>query len=476
MAVLNDLEPKNVFHFFEEISAIPHGSGNTKQISDWLMNFARHRNLEAYQDDLNNVIIIAKASEGYENAEPIILQGHIDMVCEKAPDCKKDMKREGLDLAVNGDTIYAKGTTLGSDDGIAVAIMLAILDDKTILRPRLETIFTVDEEIGMLGASGLDVSVLKGRRMLNLDSEIEGVFTVSSAGGNVTQCTLPIKRETFSGKTLSITVGGLRGGHAGIEINKGLANANILLGRVLYAVKTNLRLISVSGGLKDNAIPREATAKIVTDDAETFSKICADLERQIKNEYRITDPDIFISINKCEMSEPMDEESTRKIISFLTCLPNGIQTMSADIPGLVQTSLNLGILKTTNANVTASSGVRSSLDSEKQMLVNSLTCLTEMLGGNVKIFGDYSGWEYQKNSPLRDLLTEVFTEQYGYAPKFESIHAGVECGIFASKLSGFDCVSIGPTLTEIHTYREKLHIASVQRLWKMILEVLKRLK
>ncbi len=478
MSILGNLKPQGVFRFFEEMCAIPHGSTNTKQISDWLMDFARQRNLEAYQDPLNNVIIIKEATAGYEEAEPVILQGHMDMVCEKALDCQKDMSKEGLDLAVDGDIVYAKGTTLGGDDGIAVAMMLAILDDDEICHPRVEAVFTVDEEIGMLGAIGIDVSMLKGRRMLNLDSEEEGVFTVSCAGGSTTQCTLPITRENFEGQTLKLTVGGLQGGHSGTAIDKGLGNASLLLGRVLYAAsqRATLRLIGVRGGLKDNAIPVEAFAMLVTSDAEAVRSVCKEMDEQLKNEYRITDPSVFVAAEEGIYSLPMDQESTDRVLCFLTCLPNGIQAMSAGIPGLVQTSLNLGILDTFEARLVGSNSVRSSVGSQKQMLIDRLTCLTENLGGSVKVSGDYSGWEYRQDSPLRDLLVEVFVEQYGYEPKMEAVHAGLECGIFVGKLPGLDCVSLGPDLTEAHTYREKLYIASVQRVWTMLLETLKRMK
>ena len=478
MAILEHLEPRGVFRFFEELCAIPHGSSNTKAVSDWLMDFARERGLEAYQDGLNNVIIIKEATSGYESAEPVILQGHMDMVCEKAPGCAKDMEKEGLDLAVDGDAVYAEGTTLGGDDGIAVAMALAILDADDIPHPRLEAVFTVDEEIGMLGATALDVSMLRGRRMLNLDSEEEGVFTVGCAGGNLTQCTLPLTRAPYAGKALTVTVGGLRGGHSGAEIDKGLGNANMLMGRLLYAAsrKAELRLVEVNGGLKDNAIPRETVATLVTTDPEAVLAVCRELDAQLKNEYRTTDPNVFVTAAESTASLPMDDDTTRRVLCFLTCAPNGIQAMSADMPGLVQTSLNLGILKTEKDAVIASFCVRSSIDGQKQMLVERLTCMTEALGGTVEVFGDYSGWEYRPDSPLRELLVEVFTQQYGHAPRIEAIHAGVECGIFAGKLPGLDCVSVGPDLTEIHTCRERLHIASVQRLWVMILETLKRMK
>ena len=478
MAVLENLEPKSVFGFFEEMCAIPHGSGNTKAVSDWLVAFARERGLEVHQDRMNNVIIIKEAAPGYENAEPVIIQGHIDMVCEKAPDCTRDMEREGLDLAVEGDTVYARGTTLGGDDGIAVAMALAVLDDGNLLHPRVEAVFTADEEIGMLGAMELDVTPLRGRRMLNLDSEVEGVFTVSCAGGNMTRCFLPLTRVPFDGTALTVKVGGLQGGHSGTEIHKGRGNSNLLMGRVLLAVsqETALRLISVNGGMKDNAIPMETTAVLLAENAETARKVCERLDRELKKEYRVTDPGVFVSLTQGGKGLPMDVDSTARVLCLLSCVPDGVQTMSADIPGLVQTSLNLGILTTDEETLAASFCVRSSVASQKEMLVARLRCLTAQLGGTVEIRGDYPGWEYRPDSALRELLVEIFTRQYGYSPKIEAIHAGLECGMFSGKLPGLDCVSLGPDLTEIHTCREKMHISSVQRVWTFLVEALRRMK
>lgn len=478
MAVLGHLEPQGVFSFFEQLCAIPHGSFNTRKISDWLVSFARERGLEHYQDEVGNVIIIKEASPGYENADPVIFQGHMDMVCEKAPDCVKDMEKEGLDLVVDGDLIRAEGTTLGGDDGIAVAFALAILDAKDICHPRFEAVITVDEEVGMDGAAALDVAPLKGRRMLNMDSEDEGVFTVSCAGGNLTHCTVPVRREAFDGTALHIEVKGLMGGHSGVEINKGRANANCQLGRVLYAVakKTDMRIVTVNGGLKDNAIPISAAADVVVADKAVACAACEEMEAALKNEFRVTDPGVTVSVSETDSAVPMDLLSTDRVLCMLTCLPNGIYAMSADIEGLVQTSLNLGMFSTEEDRANADFCVRSSVASQKQMLVDRLESLTKMLGGTITVSGDYPGWEYLQESPLRDLMTEVYTEQCGSAPKIEAIHAGVECGLFAGKLPGLDCVSFGPDLMEIHTFRERMSVSSVQRTWKMVLEVLRRMK
>lgn len=479
MNVLEHLEPKSVFRFFEEMCAIPHGSRNTKAVSDWCADFARARGLEYHQDGDNNIIIIKEAAPGYEAAPPVILQGHLDMVCEQTADCQKDMSREGLDLAVDGDFVYAKGTTLGGDDGIAVAMALALLDAEGLPHPRLEAVFTVDEEIGLLGAASIDVTPLKGRQMLNLDSEAEGIFTVSCAGGNTSACLLPLTRAPFDGAGVTVAVGGLTGGHSGAEIHKGRANANVLMGRILRAAarRTELRLLRVDGGLKDNAIPVACTAQVVAADPQAVLDAVREMEAALRNEYRVTDPALWIRAEaSAATEEPMDERSTRRVLCMLACLPNGVQAMSAEIHGLVQTSLNLGILATEETSLRASFCVRSSVDSQREMLKDRLTCLMEELGGTVEFAGDYTGWQYREDSPLRDRMVEVFREQYGKEPKIEAIHAGLECGVFAGKLPGLDCVSIGPDLFEIHTPRERLSIFSVQRIWDFVVEVLKRSK
>ena len=477
MAVLDQLEPKNVFRFFEQMCAIPHGSYNTKAVSDWCVAFAKERGLEHYQDEMNNVILIKEASVGYEEAQPVILQGHLDMVCEKAPGCEKDMAREGLDLAVEGDYIYAEGTTLGGDDGIAVAMALAALDDESLPHPRLEVILTTEEEVGMDGAVALDVSPIRGRKLLNLDSEAEGVFTVSCAGGSMAACGLPVARAPFGGDILRVRVAGLTGGHSGAEIHKGRANANMLLGRLLrtMAAETELRLVSADGGLKDNAIPVAAEAVVAAEDGRKAKAAAERMAACFQTEYRRSDPMLTVTAEEAAAAwQPMDASSTERAVCLLACAPNGVQTMSQDIHGLVQTSLNLGILKTGENAVTASFCIRSSVDSEKEMLKDRLACLLAQLGGGVSFSGEYPGWAYRPDSPLRELMTEVYREQYGREPKVEAIHAGLECGLLAGKLPGLDCVSIGPDLLEIHTPREKMSISSVQRVWMFVREILKR--
>ncbi|MDY3013877.1 MAG: M20/M25/M40 family metallo-hydrolase [Evtepia sp.] len=313
----------------------------------------------------------------------------------------------------------------------------------------------------------------------SIDSEAEGVFTVSCAGGNTTTCILPVARVPFAGVGLVLTVGGLTGGHSGAEIHKGRANANMLLGRVLQQVaqKTALRIGKVEGGLKDNAIPVESRAQIAVADGAAAQEAIQAMDAILKNEYRVTDPGLFVKAEPLPQGEaPMDQAGTDKVICMLTCLPNGIYAMSAEIPGLVQTSLNLGILVTEGDAVRASFSVHSSVDSQKQMLKDRIACLMTQLGGRTEFAGEYTGWQYQEESPLRDLMVEVFREQYGKDPKIEAIHAGLECGLFAGEMPGLDCVSIGPDLLEIHTPRERLSISSVERLYTFLVEVLKRSK
>ena len=468
MAVLEHLEPGRVFHFFEQMSAIPRGSGNTKAVSDWLAEFARKRGLRYQQDALNNIIIFKDASAGYEGAEPVILQGHMDMVCEKAPDCGKDMTREGLDLAIDGDFVYAKGTTLGGDDGIAVAMALAVLDDESLPHPPIEVVITVDEETGMDGAMGIDVSGLKGRRMLNIDSEDEGVFTVSCAGGATSCLTVPVKRVPVQGNAWRIGVRGLTGGHSGVEINKGRANANKVLAAALQGLPVTL--CSIAGGSKDNAIPRASEAVVVSEANDFAALFAANAAKAALPE---TEQHAEFYCEPAEAGEMLAESEA--VLGLLNAVPNGVQAMSSDIPGLVQTSLNLGILTTDADAVRLTFSVRSSVNREKFGLIDQLKALAARFGGSYSETGEYPAWEYQKDSRLREVMVEVFEAQYGRKPVVEAIHAGLECGIFSDRLPGLDAVSFGPQMHDIHTSRERLDIASTARTWDYLVAVLERL-
>ena len=479
MNVLSGLEPKNVFHFFEQICAIPHGSYHTKAISDYLVAFAKERGLKYRQDEANNVIIWKGATPGYENAPTVMLQGHMDMVCEKDPDCAKDMETESLDLFVDGDEVGARGTTLGGDDGIAVAMGLAILDADDIAHGPLECLFTVDEEVGMIGARALDASDLKAKYMINIDSEEEKVLTVSCAGSTRAVCTLPVKREPSAGETFTLTGDGLIGGHSGEEIHKGRANSNILMGRALYELseKTEVRIVDVRGGTKDNAIPRDASAVITVANAAAAQRVVTELDAALKGEFHTADSGVSVRLSPAEAAGPaLDADSTRRVICFLFCAPNGVQMMSADVPGLVQTSLNLGQVFSEEDKVTARFMVRSSVNSQKDETTERVAALTKALGGSIEIPASYSAWEYRPDSPLRDVTVEAFRAVYGEEPTIAALHAGLECGILSGKMPELDCISFGPDLTNIHTPRERLHIASTRRVWQLTLETLKRIR
>lgn len=478
MGALSELEPKNVFHYFEEITKIPHGSGNVQKISDYLVRFAKERNLFVIQDELKNVIIVKEAAPGYENEPAVILQGHMDMVAVQKPECTMDMKTEGLRAAVRGDEIYAEGTSLGGDDGIAVAYALALLDAKDLKHPKLEIVITVDEEVGMDGARGIDLSVLTGNRMINLDSEDEGIFLTSCAGGARVDCALPVTWTEQTGAACELTVGGLLGGHSGGEIHKERGNSNCLMGRALRRITETFPacLCSVSGGLADNAIPRETKAVILLreQDVPAVSGLVKEVEDQVRGELSAKDPGFFMKFTQTGTGTfpCAAEEDTVRAADFLCALPNGVQAMSADIPGLVETSLNLGILQLEGKELKADFSVRSSVESAKYALIEKLQAVTRLAGGCCSVSGDYPGWKYRKDSPLRDKMTAVYEEMYGEKPKVEAIHAGLECGILGSKIKDLDCVSIGPQMHNIHTTEETLSVSSTRRVWEYLVRLL----
>ena len=481
MPILEKLQPQAVFAHFEQLCAIPHSSGNTKAISDYLVRFAAARGLRHIQDEYNNVIIFCPGTPGYETAAPVILQGHMDMVCETAPDCAKDLTREGLDLFIDGDTIGARGTTLGGDDGIAVAMALAVRDSSDLEHPPLEVVFTIDEETGMDGAIALDGSLLAGRRLLNIDSEEEGILTVSCAGGADSLVDIGLDVEPCEWDAYRLVISGLVGGHSGAEIDKGRANATITLGRVLQALVDELevRIVSAEGGLKDNAIPNAARAVIALEDGKLSraQEICEELQATLRAEYAAADPDVTITFTPGTVADQaLSLMDTKKVCCFLNLYPNGIESMSMDIPGLVQTSCNLGIFKVGETGLAGSGSVRSSVASRKQLLIRRIRLLTESLGGTLCVSGEYPAWEYRRESHLRDVMCEVYKSQYGKDMKVEAIHAGLECGLFCGKIPGLDAVSFGPNLYDIHTTAERMSISSVQRVYAYLCEVLKTLK
>ena len=482
MSVLENLSPQNVFHYFEEISKIPRGSYNMEKISAYLADFAREHKLEYYQDADGNVVIIKEASAGYEDAEPVILQGHMDMVCEKEEGVEIDFANEGLRLYTDGDFLKAEGTTLGGDDGIAVAYALAILEDDALLHPRLEVVITTNEEVGLLGAKSIDLSMLKGHILFNIDSDVEGHFLTSCAGGLTAQVKIPVRYEEKSGVAASIRLHGLTGGQSGSEIDKEHANAIIEMGRILKYLDDQMMIsiVSLEGGLKDNAIPRDAVCKALfsEEDKDTFCDCISKITEILKKEYAVPEPDLTVSVSLEEgrTCKALCAPSMQKALFYLRNAPNGVMHMSTNIKGLVETSLNAGIMKLTPDAFCISSSIRSSVGSRKEELSQRLTYLTEFLGGEIVTGGDYPAWEYCTDSKVREYVADVYEKMFGKKPVFEAIHAGLECGILSDKIKNLDAVSFGPDNFDIHTPKERLSISSAGRVYRFITELLRSMK
>lgn len=479
--ILDGIAPERVFRFFEDLSRIPHGSGNTKAISDYCVAFAKQRGLEYVQDTNNNVVIYQGGTPGYEDHPTVILQGHLDMVCAKDPDVGFDFTKDALRLQVIDGCVTADRTTLGGDDGIAVAYALAVLDDPTISHPPLEALFTVDEEIGLLGAAALDCSVLQGRRLINIDSEAEGVLTVGCAGGLRSDFVLPMRAGHGCGVHCMLTLSGFSGGHSGSDIHLGRGNTNVLMGKIIKILcsKYTLQLQSLEGGKQDNAIPSYSQATfLLPEDQRAAAR--ADIERwwlDVKEEFSKSDPDCAMEYQDsgevCGTS--FSAEDSQKAAELIAAIPNGVQAMSRDIPGLVESSMNLGILTLTPEALRLTVSLRSSVNSEKEKMRENLSDIARRFGAEFSCRGEYPAWEYRKESPLREKMAAVFCRQYGKEPVVETIHAGLECGLFGNKIPGLDCVSFGPDILDIHTPRERLPIDSVQRTWEYLIAVLKEL-
>lgn len=482
MNALGELYPNRVFHYFQEISGIPRGSGHTDKIKEYLLNFAGEHGFSAAGDAAGNVVIKKPGTAGYENSPTVILQGHSDMVCEKVPGSSHDFLTEGLQLKAEGDYLFAEGTTLGGDDGIAVAYILAILESTTIPHPPLEAVITADEEIGLLGAAALDLSGLEGRLLINLDSEEEGHLLCGCAGGMTEECRIPMRFGAVSALWYEVRISGLLGGHSGSEIHKNRANSNLLAGRLLYRLGRQMEFVlsELSGGTKDNAIPRETRMLIGVDseDAKTLEETVGTIEREFQKEYRGCDEGITVTAEaKGAGTQPaLHPTSLQKAVFFLMNVPNGVEKMSGEIPGLVETSSNLGILNLKGQELAASVSVRSSIGSAKTAVGDRICYLTEFLGGDCHTEGAYPAWEFKGDSPLRDKMTAVYRDMYGTEPVTEVIHAGLECGLFYDGIPGLDCVSLGPDILDIHTTEEKLSISSAGRVYEYLLRVLQELK
>ena len=482
---IEDLKPQLVFKYFSEICKIPRGSGNEKQISNYLTREGKKLGLEVVQDEHYNVLIKKKATPGYENAPTVIIQGHMDMVCEKNKGTDHDFEKDPIKLRVEGNYLYATDTTLGADNGIAVAMGLALLASDNIVHPPLEVVFTADEEESMNGAMNLKGDLFKGSYIINLDSEEEGTITVSCAGGVTALVTIEKEFKDVNSKVaFNIDVKGLLGGHSGMEINKQRANSNILMGRILNHLlnhaNINLDLVQISGGAKNNAIPREADAVILIDekDEEILKEELNKISNIFKNEFKTSDPKIEILCEKSHKTynEALKDDIRDKIIATIILMPSGIQTMSMDIENLVESSTNLGVINNNKDNFLFEFATRSSVKSLKDEINNKMSLLCKTLDVKLSLEDDYPEWEYAKDSKLEEICINTYEELTGQKPEISAIHAGLECGLLLDAIKGAQAVSIGPNLYDVHTPNEHLDIKSTNRTWNYLLAILKNIK
>lgn len=483
---LEGIKPERVFYYFEEISKIPRCSFHEEKISNFLKEFGKEQKLETIQDEALNIIIKKPGTFDYENSPTVILQGHMDMVCEKEEDSNHDFSKDFLKLKVEGDFLEAEGTTLGGDNGIAVAMALALLESKDIPHPPLEVVFTTNEESGMDGVKALDPKHINGRILINIDSEEEGTILVSCAGGERNKVTIPIDWQSIElteDKIIySIKISGLQGGHSGMEIHKGRGNANKIIARILAFVKDECKydLVHIEGGSKTNAIPRNGKAIIVLEreDESIFLQAIEALENEIQKELASSDSNFKLIIEKVdkEVDKVFTEDSFNRTIAALTLIPTGVQSMSMDMEGLVESSNNLGIVNTLDKEVTIESAIRSSKETLKSNISKQIKTVADIVNGKWESYGSYPAWEYSKDSQIREIFKRVYKTQYGEDINVAAIHAGLECGIFAEKFHDMDMISFGPDMYGVHTPEEKLSIESTKRTYNLLLNVLKEIK
>ncbi|WP_270573690.1 aminoacyl-histidine dipeptidase [Candidatus Collinsella stercoripullorum] len=479
--IITGYQPEKLFQYFEDISAIPRGSGNEKGISDFLVAFARERGLDVYQDEVYNVIIRKPASAGAEGAAPVMMQGHIDMVCDKLAGVEHDFERDGLELVVEDGVLTANGTTLGADNGIAVALMMTVLDDDTLVHPALECVFTTDEETGLVGAETLDKSQISARIMINLDSEEEGVATVSCAGGVTVTLTRGLALEHVDGSLLTVAISGLLGGHSGSDIHLERGNADLLMARIVEQVLrgTDARLVSFDGGSKDNAITRECTARLVLDaaDAQRAAGIARAVAQDIAAELEVFDPSFACAVEVADgaSADAMSAEDAWALVRTIRLAPNGVLRRNVAADGFVEVSSNLGVVATEGASVRMLLAPRSSIASLQEEIKDRIQTLADAFGFSASFDNEYPGWSYTEHSHVREVFQASYRELFGEELKIESIHAGLECGLFTEALPGLDAIAVGPTLADVHTPDEHMPLDSAERFYELLVDVLKRL-
>ena len=474
-------KPEKLFHFFEDISAIPRGSGNEKEISDYLVKFARERNLWVYQDEAHNVIIRKDGSEGAKDKEPVMLQGHIDMVCDKLAGVEHDFEKDGIELVVKDGVLSANGTTLGADNGVAVALMMMVLDDEAIKHPPVECVFTTEEEVGLNGAQALDKSLITARTMNNMDSEEEGVATISCAGGLRISLTRPVKRETAEGTLITIKIKGLLGGHSGMDISKERQNANLLMARMVDHLMRNTdgKLVTFAGGTKDNAITRECGATLIYADkaeAEKAEKLARSLAETLAAEITPDEPDFVceISVEEGKTASALAAEDAKAFVSAIRLAPNGVFSRNMKMDGFVVTSSNMGVVKADEDCLQIVVSPRSSVASLQEDTKERFQTLADTFGFRTEYSGEYPGWSFAEKSRIREVFVESYRELFGKELKLEAIHAGLECGLFSEALPGLDAIAVGPTLYDVHTPDEHVPLDSFERFYELLKDVLAR--
>ncbi len=479
---IRNLEPKALWNNFADLNAVPRPSKKEERVIEFMKNFGNKLGLETFEDEIRNVIIRKPASPGMENRKPIVLQGHLDMVCQKNNDTNFDFDTQGIDMYVDGDWVRARGTTLGADNGLGVAMMMAILESKEIKHPAIDGLFTIDEETGMTGALNLKGGILKGEILLNMDTEEDDEIGIGCAGGiDVTANRSYNEEETPEGSVgYTITVKGLNGGHSGMDIHKGLGNANKIMNRLLLDGFENfgLQIAEISGGSLRNAIPRESTAKIIVaamyDDAFVFDM--QEVISDIQAEFKTMEPNLTIEITKADLPKKvMDLGVQEGFIRGIYAAHNGVYRMSADIKDLVETSNNIARVIVKDGEITIQNLTRSSVESSKMDLANALRAAYELFGCEVTFAGSYPGWTPNVNSEILDLLVKIYEKQNGSKPNVAACHAGLECGILGTNYPDMDMISFGPTIHGAHSPDERASISSSQKFWKFVLEILENI-
>lgn len=482
--MLESLEPQALWKHFETLTQIPRCSKHEEKVRAHVLALAKKIGLEAQEDGAGNVVVYKEGSPGYEKGEPTVLQGHLDMVCEKNRDVDLDFSKDPLKLRIEGEWVKATGTTLGADNGIGVAAALALMEARDIPHGPLEFLFTIDEETGLTGASQLEASLLKGRRMLNLDTEEDGALYIGCAGGIDTVITLPVEREGAYPEYLQgfeVAVTGLRGGHSGVDIHEQRGNAHVLLARVLEGLNqaVSLYFVEAHGGSKRNAIPRESFATLLLDPQELpkVKELLESFQKTFREELELVDPQVTLTIQEKEMIPfpPVAGKDKERILQLFMAMPHGVYAMSLAVPGLVETSTNFAIIQTTQDALRIDTSQRSSVESQKTYMAKKVAALARGLGAKVEHGSSYPGWTPNPASPLLKVCKEVYQELYGKEPEVKAIHAGLECGIIGERVPGMDMVSLGPQIENAHSPDEKVHIPSVKKFWEYLLAILERL-